>query len=618
MESFKSQTAILCVALLVVPLAAAAEPPASGNFARRVVARYLPQEEPQARLQNSGRIESLLRDGNLYVSLQDAIALALENNVDIEIQRYAPRIANLGLLRARGGAAARGVSTTATAGPTSAGTTAAAGSPLSITLAAGAAAQSGSALPALDPTITGSAKWAHLSTPQADTGTTGINELVQRQDSSSVVFTKGFLTGTTTALSLTTARVRTNSLLADFRPSTTSALSLVVTQHLLQGFGPGVNARQLRIARNNLAMSDAVFKLQTVTTVSAVMNLYWDLVSFNQDVAVRRQALAASQKLYDNNRAQVEIGTLAPIEIVRAEAEIASRQQDLILSENRLRQQETIFKNAISRTGVASPSLAEARVVPTDNITVAESETMPALQDLVKSALASRPELAEVELQVNNQALTASGTRNALRPTLDAVATVTNNALVGELNTQPGVSTALHPSMALVGGYSDVWSQILSRKFPDYSLGFSLTLPLGNRTARADAVNDQIVLRQQQLIQQRAQNQVRVDVQNALIGLTQSRAQYLSATKARTLQERTLDAEQKKLDVGASTIYNVILAQRDLLSAQSSEVTARSAYAKARVEMDRAIGETLSRNSISIGEATAGSVKRPADALPAK
>jgi outer membrane protein TolC len=558
---------------------------------------------------NSTRIESLLRGGNLYLSLQDAIALALENNIDLEIQRYGPQVADNYLLRARAGGFASPVATSVFAPPASV-TGPAPSAGLQTYVTAGAT-QIGIAPASFDPTLTGALGFAHNTTPQASSFTTGTSALIQRLETSSLGVQQNLVSGTLVSLGLTNSNVNTNSTRAQINPATNSSLSLSVTQHLLQGFGLALNTRQIRIAKNNREVSDLVFKAQVITTVSAIKDLYWDLVSYNENVRVQRDALVANERLLEDNKKQVEVGTLAPIEIVRAEAEIAAGQQAVTVAETQLLQQETILKNALSRTGVLSPAAASAHVILTDHIQIPEVEPIAPIQDMMATAESARPELAQLRILLQNQEIAIKGTRSELLPTLDVVGQLTNNGLSGQV----GPSTGFNPFF--IGGYSNVLTQLFARNFPTYSLAFSLNVPLRNRAAQADMINGELVLRQQQLGLQRLQNQVRVDVQNAQIGLQQGRAQYQSAIKQRVLQQQTVDAEQKKLAVGASTTYNVILTQRDLVTAESNEVAAQSAYAKAKVEVDRATGQTLYNNSISLDEAFKGVVSRPPTPIPA-
>jgi outer membrane protein len=597
----------------------------------KITEPYRPQAIAPPNMANSNRLDELLRGGNLYLSLQDTIALALENNLDIAIQRYGPAAADAAVLAAEAGAFARGVSTTVTAGPSgasisSSGTTPGTNQNSASVASAGTASavgasvlqSSGPAIPNLDPILTGSASWSHQTTPQSSTFITGTTSLVQQQNLSAFGVQKGFITGTTVNLGLNNASTTSNNPRNDFNPATTGSLGFSITQHLLQGFGPAINSRQIHIARNNREVADLTFKLQVETTVAAVMELYWQLVAFNEAVKVEQEAVAAAQRLYEDNQRQVEVGTMAPIEVTRAEAQIAAADQQLVLARMQVLQQETIIKTALSRNGIASPSVADAHIIPTDVIRIPDVEPISPIQDMMAMAISSRPELAQSRIQIVNQGLTIKGSKNALLPTLDAVANVSNNALAGQLTNLAAPPGTIRGNNAFfIGGYSSVLTQLFNRNFPNYAAGFNLTIPLRNRAAQAQVINDEISLRQQQLGLQRLENQVRVDVQNALIGLTQARAQYQSATKQRVLQAQTLDAEQKKLALGASTIYNVIQDQQALTAAESNEVTARAAYARAKVELDRATGQILTNNDISIDEAFKGVVSRPPSQLPA-
>ncbi len=577
---------------------------------------YRAKQIAPVNLSNSDRLESLLRGGRLYLSLQDTIALALENNLDIEVQRYGLRLAEVDVERSKSGGAIRGVSTSVS--QASSGTTTYSNSVLGMVNTSYAS----TGVPSLDPKLTMGYSWGHLTSPQTNSFTVGSNAIVATRNNGSMQLDKGFLTGATATLSMTSVNTQSSSWRNDFNPSTSGALSLTVTQPLLQGFGRALNSRLIRIARNNLGVSDLTFRQQVILTVSSIVNAYWDLVSYNEDVKVKKQALSLAEKLYNDNKKQVEIGTLAPIAIVQAEAEVASRQQDLVVSETNVLQQETILKNALSRTGVASPSLSLARIVPTDRIRVPEIEQIEPIQDLIARALDHRPELGRSRIQLDNAKISMSATKNALMPQLNAYTTFSNNALSGELNSLPvpassgmvRTSTSVDPFF--LGGYSNVLRQMFGRNFPDYTFGLQFIVPLRNRAAQSDMVAAQLSLRQAELQQQQQINQVRVDVQNALISVQQARARYQAATKNRILQEQNLDAEQKKYALGASTIFFVIQAQRDLGTAQGNEVAALSAYARARIEMDRAVGRTLDSNNIIIDEAVKGRVSRPPSPLP--
>lgn len=586
---------------------------------------------PPISVSNSSRLEALVRAGKLYLSLQDCISAALENNIDIEIQRYGPRLAATDVSRAKAGATIRGITTNVASGAASAGgggVTTSGGTNSSSSSATNnviITQTSGPPSLSLDPALTGNLQWGHFTTPQTTTFLTGANTLIQRQQVANFGIQQQFLTGTSAQLGFNNNTLNSTSLRNDFNPVTSSNLELYVSQHLLQGFGVAVNNRNIRIAKNNLQVADLVFKQQVINTVANVIGLYWDLVAYNEDVAVKKQALTLAQKLYNDNKKQVEIGTLAPIEIVRAEAEVASREQDLTTSETNVLQQETILKNALSRNGVASVTLTDVRIVPVDRIRMPAVEQIQPIQDLTARAMDNRPELAQTQLQLDNSKIALKGTRNALLPIIDGFVDLRNRGQAGSVNTAPiqdpttGQLIARNPNAVdsfFLGGYGTVLGQLFGRNFPDYSAGFTLTIPLRNRAAQADYATAQLNLRQSELGYQRQMNNVRVDVQNALIALQQARARYQAAEKNRVLQEQTLDAEQKKYALGASTVFLVIQAQRDLATAEGTRVQALATYSRARTQLDLAMGETLKANGVEIEDAQKGVVATPPKPLP--
>ncbi len=654
MVRFQSVVAVICSVLVGVPSVAAqtnlpsvsnrtqAEMPAYGRAEgrfTRLTGNYRPVSIAPVNLTNSYRLESLIRAGNLYLSLQDAIALVLENNLDVEIQRYGAQEQDANVLRAQAGGALRGVTPTVQNGATSAGL--GQGQSTGVTQSAATSAnnaasnnqgalvqQTGTAIPNFDPTLSGILQWQHATQPQAQQTVTGVTTLVQGINTQQLQLSQGFATGTSYNLGYSEQRLNSNNTRNAFNPFRTGSFTLTVRQNLLQGFGTALNKRNIVIAKNSREQSDLQFKQQVITTVTSIINLYWDLVSFNDDVRSKQQSLAYNERLYSDNKKQVEIGTLAPIEIVRAEAAVATSQQDLILSQTRVLQQENTIKNALSRNGVGSPTLADAHVIPTDQIRIPDVEPIQPYQDLVAMALSARPELAQQRISITNNQINARGSRSELLPSLQAFTTFSNNGLAGAQSTvvtQPtqvtgsdvsvpvGVSTV---NPFLIGGYGTLFGQLLRRNYPDYSAGVSLNIPLRNRTAQADYVIDQLTVRQSELQLQRQENNIRLEVRNAIIGIQQARGSYQAALKARVLQEQTLDAEQKKLALGASTIFQVILVQRDLATAQTNEVVASGSYKKAQVELARSTGQTLQSNNISVDEAFRGMVSRPPSRLP--
>ena len=594
--------------------------PAEGPLTR-FTRPFRARSVPPVSLANSPRLESLLRAGNLYLSAQDAVALAVENNLDIEVQRYGPLLAQEVLRRARAGGALRSVGVGVAAGPASVSLTGVTVTNIGATGTAGAGVSSGGGIvtqlgppiSSFDPTVTIFANFQHTTSPQSNTVLTGTTALIQNNRTYQAQYLQAWDFGMTAQFTVYDQHIDVNSAFFDVNPYSSGYLDLQVTQNLLYGFGSAVNGRNIRVQKNNIKVTDLQFRSQVATTVSAVLNLYWDLVEFWQDQRARQRELAAAEQLLDNNRKQAEAGSLAPIEVTRAEAQVYVSQQDLLVSQTNLLQQETVLKNALSRNGIANLGLADAHIIPLDSITIPAVDDTPPVQQLVEQALANRSEIAQSRLNIDSNKLNLVGIKNALKPTLQAFAELTNNGLTGTLTPLgqqiPGVAY-------LGGGYDNLLAQEFRRNFPNYSVGVALNIPLRNRAAQSDYVTSELDLRQNELGLQQNINQVRVDVQNAVIALQQARARYAAAVKARDLQEQTLAADQKRFALGASTAYQIVLDQQNLASAESSEVQALASYSHARIGLDQALGRTLEANNISFDEALSGTIARPSQ-LPA-
>ena len=593
------------------------EPRALGFLTRPYRQRIV----PPINLANSSRLAELIRAGNLYLTAQDAIALALENIIDIETQRYGPLLFREDLRRAQVGGNLRVPSTPIAAGPQSVSlagvnvgsTSLSSGS--GVSSSGGITVSFGSAIPNLDPYLSMSASLGHSTYPESNLIVDQTNYLVEGSRSISLGYSQQFLPGTIVSASYGATRNTTNSPSSLLNPIDYGSLSVSVTQNLLQGFGRSVNNRYIRIAGNNLKVSDLQLKFQVVTTVAAVLNLYWDLVTFNEDLRLKRQALDAAQKLFDDTKKEVAIGAKAAIEATRAQAEIPARQQDVLLAQTNILQQEIVLENALSKHGIEDPALAEVHIVPLDRIEVPPALEIPPTKELVAQALAERADLQQNRLNIASQALVLKGDRSELKPQLQAFANFTNHAQAGvpnPLNT--GYEYGI-PDPFYIGGYGTALGQLFRRNFPDYSAGVSVTFALRNRAAQADYVTDQLQLRQLQLGLEKSVNQVGVDVRNAVIGLQQAQVRYQTAVQTRELAEETLKAEQRKYQLGSSSNALVIQAQRDVVTAESEEVQSMANYTHARIAFDQALGIALERNGIIMTEAAAGKVQRES-ALP--
>jgi outer membrane protein TolC len=586
------------------------------------LAPYGPKRVPEPVFANTPRAQQLIQDGKLMLSLNDAIALALENNLDLAIARYNLSIADTDILRAKAGGTIRGVATGIVqgtpgggiggfgagaqgAGP--GGTTGGAGGAgtgasglVQTTIGVGAQVQS------YDPVLSADLSINHATFPLTNTVTTGTPRLQQNAGTANFNYFQAFGTGTSMNLSFGNARTSTNSLFSSLNPSVNSNFRLTVRQRLLAGFGLGPNLRFIRIARNNREISDVSFRGQVIATVVQIQNIYWDLVNAYEDVKVKERSLGLAQKTLSDNRKQVEIGTLAPIEIVRADAEVATRNQDLIVSQTNLQLQQLLIKNAITRN-LTDPVLAAAPVIPTDMMQLPPQEPVVPTQDLLAEALSHRWELSQARIDLTNRDINQKSARNALLPTLDLFAWYGGSGLSGQDNpSDPGSPPAGIP----IGGFPSSFATLFRGDFPDYAVGVSMSIPIRNRAAQADQVRSQLEYRQAQMRLQQLQNQIGIEVRNAQFSVQQNRARVEAARSAREFAAQSLDAEQKKYALGASTNTLVLQAQRDLTQAESNLVAATAAYEKSRVELDRVTGATLTRSGIRMEEAESGRVEQ--------
>jgi len=576
--------------------------------------------------ENSPRLRGLIRSGNLYLSLSDALALAIENNLDIELQRFSFPVADSDVLRARGGGTLRGVPfilAEAPAGvggpqsplvtnPASASSvtpgTAVATNPLELGVLGevqtnlsvqGTIPQSiGTPVTIFDPAVVGLLNWSHQTTPQTNTVVTGTNSLISNIGTANAGFQEGFSSGTQVSLTFNNNHESLNSLRNIYNPFTGTSLGLTVTQPLLRGFGASLNRRFIQIAKNDQKITGLLFEQQLIATVYGVIRLYTDLVALNEDVKVKAEAVALAEKLFTDTKSQVDEGTLAPVEMTRANAALFSGRQELINARGLLEEQEAILKSVLTKTGNQDPEVQAARIIPTDSLTIPEKEDIQPIQDLLAAAIANRPDLSQAGLQVENSEIGLKGSRNAVRPQMDLVGVAQNNGLAGAVN--PLSPT---PDAALVGGYGTALDQIFTRKFPTYGIGVQVTLPIRNRIAEADLARDEIQLKQSQIRVRQLQNQARLEVEDALIAMRRARSSHEAAVQARVLQEESLAAEQAKFEVGASTSFFVIQYESLLAQAKSTEVAAKSAYVKARAALQRATGTILSEHQISMSSA---------------
>ena len=587
---------------------------------------YVGRNVPEADFKNSARLDSAIQNGNIYLSLDQAIALALENNYDIAIARYNLNIADTDILRTKAGGFVRGVNTGVISGTPGGSTSASvgaqgggAGGTSTGTGGAGAGASGivsstlgsvGSALDSFDPVLTGGLQIEHATSPQASPFA-GSSTLSSNTGTANFGYQQGWGTGTLMGLSFNNSHQTTNSIFTTYSPLLNSSFRFTMRQHLLQGWGYDNNHRQIYIARNDRKISDIAFQLQVMTTVSQIQNIYWDLVSAYQDLKVKQRALEFANRTLSDNKKQVEIGTLAPIEVVSAQSAVASAQQAMIVSETNLQYQQLLMKNAISRN-FTDPLIANTPVIPTDAMSLTDETAAPNVEDLVSQALRDRPELKQSAINLQNQQISKKAARNALLPTLDIVGFYGASALGGAANPLSicpnGTSFCVPAGTVPSVGYGDTFSNLFNSSAPDKGVALSLTIPIRNRAAQADQIRSELEYRQAQLQFQQQKNQVSLQVRNASFSLQQSRAAVEAAKAARDFAQQNLDAEQKKYALGASTSYLVLQQLSNLTKADSDYVAALASYEKARVALDQVTAKTLDRNGIIMQDAVSGQV----------
>lgn len=576
-------------------------------------------------LTNSPRLDQLIQNGKLEISLQDAVELALENSLDIAVQRYYPWIADAGILNANSGSSGFG-----TPGANYSGSSAGI-NPFVLYI------------PTFDPIIQSTLSVADVSTPinnpfssGAGTSTTTVAAITSHSFQSNNQYSQTFETGTNITASWNNSRNSSSASANFLNPYVQSTLSVSISQPLLNGFGVTVGTRNIRIAKNDRKIANWAFAQQAITTVTNTITAYWELVYARENVKVQQQAVDVAQKLYDDNKKQLEIGSIAPLDVTRSESEVATDTGNLVVAQTTQLQDEQTLKNYISKDPLA-PNMINVEIIPTDEPKQPALIETASFEDSVKEAFAKRPDLQEQVYNVKNADIDVRATKNALLPSLSlggyysATSLAGNSSIFGPPTTistgVPIVDATGTPvlvngapifqsaTMAAVTGttqqgFTTAQNQIFHNQFPTYAGQLTLTLPLRNRSAQA--IHARALLQQRQLETevQVMRNAALLDVRNSYIQLTQDRAQVASAIKARQLQQETFDAEQKKYQLGASTTYNVILTQRDLIAAQGTELRALANLEEAKASYERAVGRTLEVNHVTIADAESGEVDR--------
>jgi outer membrane protein len=575
---------------------------------------YRQAQLPPVALSNSDRLHNLLRAGKLYLTLQDALALAIENNLDLQIDRYGPLSAEWDLERKKAGGPLKGVTSgnsvvnQVTSGQGANGELQAAG----LTtggggggggVSNGSISQIGPITPNLDPVFQNTSVWSHTTAPEPNIFYYGTPSLIDISHKYQSFVQQGLITGGFVQVTGNESYLNENSPGDSINPSLVPIAQLYVQHNLLQGFGAGVNSRYIRIARKQMGAAAVTFRSQLTTLVQNVVNLYWNLVASQQDLQAKQDALRVSEKFNYDTKHELELGVIARVEIYRAEADLSSRKQDLVIAQETVSQQETQLKGLLSRTGLEDPLLDSAQIVTLDRIQVPDLDDVPPLRTLVATALAHRPDVELDDINDEVSKLSATGTTNNLLPFLQARASTTNRAQSGGNNPE----AEFPPQQNLVGGIGNALGQIVRHDYTSRSGAIIFQPAIGNHLAQGDYGIDQLQLRQSDLVERRNRNQLVVDISNQVIALRQARARYTNAVATRELQATLLEKEQQKFSLGGSTIDLVLAAERSLSAAQYVEIAALSAYSQARVGLDQTLGLTLESNHVLVDQALKGS-----------
>jgi len=579
-----------------------------------VISTYRPQQVPPADLNNSSSLSGLIHDGKIELSLVQFAAAVVENNLTLASDRYDNYFAQADLLRTKAGQAARGVAAAGASVPDalSSGALGAgvgnAGGQFGNIGSFGAITGSAKSLTlgprgVFDPTFSFSFSFDHTSSPLNTLVVAGTPVVANNTVFFDLGYQQAFPTGTSFGVDLANQRQSSTQQSLIYNPDLINRLTVSVVQQLTNGFGLTVNRRFQTVARNDIQITREWFLQQVDATLAQAEESYWNLVAAQEQVKATQQELQAAQQLYENNKRQQEVGTLAPLDVVTAQSQVASSQRDVIVAQTNLQEQELALKFFFSKK--ITDAIGDAEIVATDALPDPQDADVPPLEEAVADGVRNRPEIPQAEKNVLNDQIAVKVSTSGLKPTFNVFGFFATGGISGSQQILIPGSTVLAN-----GGWGSVWNQLVTFKSPEYAFGFALTIPIRNRSALADNARASLLERQAEVSLQSTENQIGVEVRSARINLIQDKAQVTAATAAMDLSRQTLEAEQKKLAAGLSTPYNIILNQRNVLQAQLAEVQARATYANALVEMERSTGVIREKSHIDADDALRGKIVR--------
>lgn len=576
----------------------------------------MPSSVPPLDLNNSPLLQNLIRDGKLYLSLRDVIALSIENNLDLASFRYNFPIAQMDLARTKAGGQANGVNTSvvqssaqggfggagASSGAASSGSAGAgAGGLVTSTLGAGAP------VPSFDPFLNFTGSVDHNVTQEGNVFQVGVPTFKQNTIEGVANYTESFPLGTNLTINYIGQRFANNSPYEAINPTLYSNFQLTIAQPLLAGFGIASNERYIQIAKKDLRITDLAFRAQVIATITQVENIYWDLVNAYEDEQVKERSLAFAQQTLDDDQKQLQLNAIPAMQVMKDQSDVATSEGDLTVSRATLRLNELLIKDAITRSD--DPTIDEIPVIPLDRSGPPDPNASKSIDELIGEAEKNRPDVMEDQMAMEKAQASLKSIRSELLPKLDLYGLYAGAGIAGPKNP----NCDLRPDQCasdLPTGFGSMFQNTFNYSSPEYRVGLNLSINLRNRVFKADQFRAALDYRQQQITFEKQKKSIRFDVRNSLYALQQAQARVQSAQKARDLAQRTFDITTQEQKLGAASSYDTLVAQHNLAIAQSTLVAAQTAFEKAKVDIDRATGETLDQMGVSIDDAKSGVVRQ--------
>jgi outer membrane protein TolC len=579
------------------------------------LAPYRPSDAPPLDLTNSPRLQNLIRDGKLYISLHDAIALAIENNLDLAYFRYNFPIAQTDYARTKAGGSVNGVNTSVVQSSTQggfSGSSSGSGGSGSGSAAAGAGGLvtstlgAGTAIASFDPYLNFRGFTDHDVTEEGNAFQNGVLIFKQNTIEALANYTQNFPLGTGLTVNYVGQRFANNSPYEAINPTLYSNFQVILTQQLLAGFGISTNERYIKIAKKNLNITDLAFRAQVIATVTQVENIYWDLVNAYEDELVKERSLTFAQKTLQDDQEKLKLNAIPAMQVMKDQSDVATSEGDLTVSRANLRLNELLIKNALTKTD--DEAIDEMPVVPLDRAGPPDPNASRSIDDLIAEAEKNRPDVTEDELAMQVAEMSLKSIRSELLPTLNVYGFYAGAGIAGPQNPNCSLSNPAQCQSDLPSGFGSMFQNTFNYSSPEYQFGMNLSINLRNRVAKADQFRASLEFRQRQITFEEQKKSIRFDVRNSLFALQQAQARVDAATKARDLAQRTFEIATQEQKLGATSSYDTLVAQHDLAVAQSALVAAQTAYEKAKVDIDRATGATLEQTGVSIDDAKTGVV----------